>query len=107
MTLFFVISLSETIVDYSVASMILIIGVAFFIALFLFFNIHYRRFTWYKSGKIGFTGLTVAGLFFLTRSLVAMSDLDVLSFAKDMEVVVSGVVSFACFIAVYNLSRKS
>ena len=107
LALFFSTALSELIGEYSSASLSLTLGIAIFIALFWFLDVHYKKFSWYKSGRVGFSGLTVLGLFFLTRSIVAMSDLYVLSFAGDMEVVISGVISFISFMTVYNLSEKT
>jgi hypothetical protein len=105
--LFLSVALAELISDYSLSSLSLTSGVIFFIAAFLFLDAHYKKFTWYKSGRVGFSGLTILGLFFLTRSIVAMSDLSVLSFVGDFEVVISGILSFASFMAVYNLSEKT
>ena len=107
LSLFLVVSLSELIKEYSKSSMFLTLGVIFFIGLFIFLDLHYKKFTWYRSGRIGFSGLTVLGLFFLSRSIIAMSDLYVLSFVGESEVVMSGVLSFVNFMAVYNLSGKT
>jgi hypothetical protein len=106
LSLFFVITSTNLIFEYSKESLFLVSGLAVFIIIFLMLDKHYKKFTWYKSGRVGFSGLTVLGLFFLTRSIVAMSGLSVLSFAGELEVVVSGVLSFASFLAVYNLSSK-
>ncbi len=107
LSLFFIVSLSELIRAYSLSSLALTLGIASFIVLFLFLDAHYKKFSWYKSGRVGFSGLTVLGLFFLIRSVVAMGNLSVLSFAGDLEVVLSGVISFTSFMTVYNLSGKT
>lgn len=107
LALYLIVALSALIKTYSPETLVLFLGIALFIGLFLFLDRHYKKFTWYKSGKVGFSGLTVMGLFFLTRSVVAMSGLSVLSFAGDLEVVISGIIAFLSFMAVYNLSGKT
>lgn len=107
LTLFFIVSLLNIIEDYNMTSLILTLATALFIAAFIFLDTHYKKFSWYKSGRVGFTGLTISGIFFLVRSLVAMSGIYVLSFAGDIEVVISGVISFLSFMTLYNLSGKT
>jgi hypothetical protein len=78
----------------------------FLIFTFYFLNKHYKRFAWYKSGRIGFSGLTIAGLFFLSRAAVASFFPDVLSFSGKYEVYLSGVCAFLAFLGVFNLARQ-
>lgn len=106
LVLFFSITLSELIREYTLNSLILTLAVLSFIGVFLYLDTHYKKFSWYRSGRVGFTGLTVMGLFFLVRSVVAMSDINMLSFAGEIEVVISGLISFLSFMTVYNLSGK-
>ena len=86
--------------------------VGLFVVLFLFLvyfvlDKHYKRFSWYKSGRVGFSGLTILGLFFLIRAVFALMNLDMISFIEyELEVVISGAVSLVCFILVYNLSKQ-
>lgn len=84
------------------------IGVVFIltlISLFIFFDAHYKRFSWYRSGKVGFSGFTVMGIFFLTRALIAAYSSDVISFVGSKEVVLSAVMSFTAFLVVFNIAR--
>lgn len=53
-------------------------------------DVHYKGFSWYKSGRIGFTGLSLAAVFFLTRTVVAILGFDVVSFVGIYERYVSG-----------------
>jgi len=76
------------------------------IVLFDFLNKNYKNFSWYASGRVGFSGLTVAGLFFLTRSLVAYKFPYVLSFVGNYEVYLSGIIAFVMFLLLFNLSRR-
>jgi hypothetical protein len=86
-------------------------GIGFFIvlalfALFLFLGRHYKNFHWYRSGKIGFSGLTTLGLFFLTRTAIATFSFDVLSFVGQSDAILSGILAFGCFLAIFNLARR-
>jgi hypothetical protein len=73
--------------------------------LFLVFDKHYKGFTWYKSGRVGFSGMAVAGLFFVGRAFVAIFSDGVVSFV-DNDVILSGIISFISFLMLYNLSRS-
>lgn len=67
---------------------------------------HYKTFTWYRSGKVGFTGLAIAGVFFLTIAFIAVSFSGMISFVNRNDAIISGLLAFLSFIALYNLSRK-
>jgi hypothetical protein len=74
--------------------------------LYLFINNRYKNFGWYKSGRIGFAGLTTLGIYFIVRGVVAIVFPFMLSFSGSYETIISGVVSFLLFLAVFDLSRK-
>jgi len=74
---------------------------------FYYFDARYKRFVWYRSGRIGFSGLTILGVFFLIRSLVAVFLSDVLSFVGTLDVLLSAVLAFSAFLAVFNLARTT
>ncbi len=105
--LFLIVSFISYLEDLSSSTLIVILLVLFFISFFYFLDSRYKNFTWYKSGKVGFSGLTILGLFFLTRSLVAIRTVSVISFGKDVEVLLSGLLSFISFIILYNLSERT
>jgi len=97
---------ADAFVYLSVISLIAGTVTALLIILFYFLETRYRYFTWYKSGKVGFSGLLTSGLFFLIRSIVSLFYPFVLSFLGRSESVVSGMVAFLLFLAVYNLSQQ-
>jgi hypothetical protein len=73
-----------------------------FIPVFYFLSGSYKRFTWYKSGKVGFAGLGSLALYFLFRGVVAFFlNPGVLSF----DIVSSAVVAFILFLSIFNLGR--
>ena len=71
-----------------------------------FLDRHYKGFSWYRSGRIGFSGLTVAGAFFLIRAAVASFLPFVLSFVESFEAILSGVAAFILFLLTFNLARQ-
>ncbi len=77
----------------------------FLFFLFFYLDNKYKKFSWYKSGKIGFSGLTTLGIFFLTRAGVAVFLPSMLSFTGRIEGVISAVFAFLIFFALYNLSE--
>ena len=86
-----------------------LVGFALMVFLFILFNVfdkHYKKFTWYKSGRVGFSGLATLGLFFLIRALLATGFPDMLSFSRTGEVYLSLFAALACFLSVFYLSRK-
>jgi len=92
------------------ASWISLIGFAItggIIFLYIFLNSKYKNFTWYKSGRVGFAGLTSLGIYFLIRGLIAIFFPFVVSFVVDYEPILSGSLAFSFFLLVFNLSRKS
>jgi len=90
----------------AITSFLATLLIACFIVLFYLLDGNYKNFTWYKSGKIGFSGLVTAGLFFLSRSAVASLFPFMLSFSGKTEVYLSAVTSFIIFLLVYNLARE-
>ena len=103
LTLFF---LSDSIKNSSLSSFL-----AFWLSLiciFLFFLVdtYYRSFSWYKSGRVGFSGVFIAGLFFLIRALISIFFPDVISLSGNFEGYISGTLAFILFLLLFNLSRS-
>lgn len=68
-------------------------------------DLNYKSFTWYKSGKIGFTGLFIALVFFLIRTVVAIIGPAVVSFVGRFEPIVSGVAALVFLGLLVRLGR--
>ena len=75
------------------------------ILLFNFVSLHYKNFSWYKSGKIGLAGLLTSEVFFLLRAAIALIFPSVVSFLDRSEIVLSGVCVFTIFLLIFNLSK--
>lgn len=75
------------------------------IMLFLVFDKRYKHFTWYRSGRVGFSGMATAGVFFITRSLVALIMSDMVSFVGKIDAIISALLAFTAFLILFNLSQ--
>lgn len=65
---------------------------------------NYKKISWYRSGKIGFSALFTLGVFFLIRSSLAIYNPAILMLAGRMDGVLSAGFAFLCFFSIYNLS---
>lgn len=74
--------------------------------LYFFFDTHYKKFSWYKSGRVGFSGFSILGIFFLIRAAVAVAFPAVLSFSSNYESLLSGITAFISFLLVFNLAQQ-
>jgi len=64
------------------------------IFLFFFLNTVYRGFTWYKSGRVGFSGVVTAIVFFIFWAIIGH------------EPILSLTVAFFLFLLLYSLAKK-
>lgn len=97
---------SDSISHASLSSFIGFVVCAALLALFAYFDRHYKNFSWYASGRVGFSGLTILGIFFSLRALVAIFFPFVLSFVGKYEALISGIAAFSFYFLVLNLARK-
>jgi len=74
--------------------------------LYLYLNRNYKKFSWYKSGRIGFAGLSATGFYFLARAVIAFWIPFMVSFVGKIEPILSGVLAFLVFLLTFNLSLK-
>ncbi|MBU0572297.1 hypothetical protein KKH23_01340 [Patescibacteria group bacterium] len=98
--------LQDAILSTSLSSLIAFIILLLIMAFYAFLDAHYKKFTWYKSGKVGFSGLTTLGVLFLIRTAVAVGFPSMLSFLGSIDSIISGVIAFTSFLLVFNLSRQ-
>lgn len=97
--------LKDSGVHSSFSSFLAFIAILIMVFLSYYFGTHYKRFTWYKSGKIGFAGLAVAVVFFLSRAAIAMSKVTMLSFVGRSEVIISGIMAVTGILLLFNLGK--
>jgi hypothetical protein len=91
---------------FSLGNLAFFLLVVLLLVLFFVLDKHYKKFTWYQSGRVGFTGLSILGLYFLSRSGIALVFTNVISLHGKYDVYASGIVAFMSFLLLYNLSRK-
>lgn len=92
------------------------IGFALLILLFFFLKKNYRRFNWYKSGKVGFAGLASLAIFFLLRGILAIFFYDAMvSFGRSngyslligrIDALISATIAFCFILCIYTLSKS-
>lgn len=98
--------LSQSIKNYSLSSFIGFWIVTVFVFLYFFVDANYRKFTWYKSGRVGFSGLLVAGLFFVVRSVLSVFFVDGPTIMGQLDIYISASFSFVSFLLLFNLAKK-
>lgn len=76
------------------------------VVLFFFLDSNYKKFTWYKSGRVGFAGLFVTIIYFLIRTVVALFGFSVISFLAAGEMIVSGLTTLIFMLLLYKLSKQ-
>jgi hypothetical protein len=98
--------LKNSVLTASLISFIGFLIILIIIFLSYFFDQRYKNFTWYKSGKIGFSGLATLVIIFISRLVVALLQIPVISFLGRFEAVISGIAAFISLILLVNLGRK-
>jgi hypothetical protein len=99
--------LEDSIKKTSTQSLFGFLGILFLISIFFLLDKSYKRFTWYKSGRVGFSGMTTLGTFFLTRALVASFVPNMLSLVGKFESILSAMLAFFAYLMVFNLARET
>jgi hypothetical protein len=99
--------LANSIQTSDTASLFVFASILLLLPVFYFFDARYKRFVWYKSGRIGFSGLITAGVFFLLRAFVAVFFGNVLSFVGTVDTLLSAVLAFSAFLAVFTRARTA
>jgi len=96
----------DSIVNSSLNSFLAFVTSLILIFLSYWFDINYKSFSWYKSGRIGFTGISIAIIFFITRTLVAIFKVSMVSFVGQIEIVTSGLMVLVGIGLLVNLGRQ-
>lgn len=96
--------LTDAIKKSSLSSFLTFWTVLILIFLFFFLDSQYKRFGWYKSGRVGFTGLAIIGLFFLIRIVIYLIYPQTISFVSPFDIYISSTFAFLFFLLLYRLS---
>ena len=97
--------LTDSAMRSSLSSFLAFAAILIMVFVSYYLDTHYKRFTWYVSGKIGFAGLAVAAIFFFVRTAIAIVKVPMLSFVGRSEAVISGVMVLVSFLLLVNLGR--
>jgi hypothetical protein len=98
--------LKDSVVKSSLSSFLAFLATLITVFLSYFFDTEYKKFNWYKSGRVGFAGLATVILIFLLRFTIAIVKVPVLSFVGQAEASISGVLVVVSLLLLYNLGRK-
>ncbi|MFC1710397.1 hypothetical protein ACFL0F_01930 [Patescibacteria group bacterium] len=98
--------LKDSVVSRNWFSFSAFIFIILLITLYLFLNMQYKKFRWYKSGRVGFAGLVTLGFAFLIRGLTGIWAPSILSFVGLFDIIASFIISVIAFGMVYNLARS-
>lgn len=97
--------LTDSAIRASLSSFLAFVAILIMVFVSYYLDTHYKRFTWYRSGKIGFAGLAVAAIFFLVRTAIAIVKVPMLSFAGSSEAVISGMMVMVSLGLLFNLGK--
>ena len=97
---------SDSINHLSLPSFVAFVICALLLALFMYFDRHYKNFSWYASGRVGFSGLAISGIFFGLRAAVAIFFPFMLSFVGKYEFVLSAVSAFLFYFLIFRLANR-
>lgn len=98
--------LTDSVATSSLSSFSGFLMILVLLFVFYFLDVNYKNFTWYRSGRIGFVGLSTLAIFFLVRSTIAIFGITMLSFVGKYESIVSGIMAFIICLVLFNLGRK-
>lgn len=91
--------LVNAILTYNLISFLYFWLTAVSVFLFFFLDSQYKKYSWYKSGRVGFSGILTLAIFFILRAG--------LFYVNIFEVVLSLTTSLLLIILLYNLSRNN
>lgn len=96
----------DSVIHSSLHSFLAFAASLILIFLAYWFDLNYKSFTWYKSGKIGFAGLSAGLIFFMVRTVLAIFGISMLSFVGGLEPIISGIICLVFVGLLINLGRE-
>lgn len=97
--------LIDSVTTSSLTSFLGFVGILIMVFLSYYLDTQYKKFSWYKSGRVGFAGLSISIIFFALRFLIAIFKVPMLSFAGSVEVFVSGIMMIVSTFLLFNLGK--
>jgi hypothetical protein len=102
----FIVSSTHAVHQKSPSSLLLAVLMVIAIILFVFLEENYKKFTWYKSGKKGFSSLVTLFLVVLSRIPIALSWPGTLTFIGKFDAIVSLVLAMSVLFVLYKRATK-
>ncbi|KKQ24564.1 MAG: hypothetical protein US62_C0017G0020 [Candidatus Woesebacteria bacterium GW2011_GWA1_37_8] len=78
----------------------------FFLVIYFLLEKNYKKLQWYKSGKIGFSGLFVLSVYFFMNSALAILIPDMVFFSGKINAIISMLLGLIFAFALTRLSKK-
>lgn len=75
------------------------------ILIFFYINRRYKRYVWYRSGKVGFSGLLIAGLYFVFQASFLMIS-GIMNQVKIFEAILFGLFAIGSFLTLFILAKN-
>lgn len=97
--------LLDSVVHSSLSSFLGFIVILIIIFVSYWLDANYKAFGWYRSGRIGFSGVVTLGILFLVRFGIAIFRISVLSFVGKFEPILSGIGILVSFAILISLGR--
>ncbi|KKQ75852.1 MAG: hypothetical protein US96_C0003G0010 [Candidatus Woesebacteria bacterium GW2011_GWB1_38_5b] len=96
------VSAGKVIFAYSLGVLIDLVQVLLAIGVYIYVDRYYKRFTWYKSGRVGIAGLVSASFYFISRSFIMLYLTH-----SYVDVLLSLTVAFLLVAKLYNLNHNN
>jgi hypothetical protein len=97
--------LKDSVTTSSLSSFLGFIAILVMIFFSYWLDVSYKSFRWYKSGRVGFAGLTISIVFFLTRTVLAIFNVTMLSFVGNFEAIFSGIMVLTSLLLLIKLKN--
>lgn len=102
-----IIFLEDSAKNSSLTSFIAFVFTLILIFLFFVINANYKRFGWYKSGRVGISGFLVALIFFTARAISSFWGIDMLTFVTGEAYYSLGMIALSVIGILYlNYGKK-
>lgn len=95
--------LSDSISKSSLSSFLLFWITLIVVFFFFLLDSQYRKFTWYKSGRVGFAGVVTGFAFFISRIILYLIYPKTISFIPNFEIYLSATFVIVFFLLTYKL----
>lgn len=97
--------LFDSVANKSLTSFMAFLTCLMLVFIYYFLSLKYKLFSWYKSGRVGLSGLVTLWILVFTRFTVAIFLTNVLSFVGKAEVFISGFLTIVIAVLIFRLAK--